>query len=232
MFTSTYLILTPLKSPVLFVLVLLLALSSCATQKHTLSFNPANPLQHAGQKTGMGVATDTARTATDKTEALEAGAVQNVPPLSTGKQEASDMSITASNDHEPVLLLNEASAVAAGIHIPQQDTNYVREPKARNYQDEPLYTNVIPQHYSVLSIISLVCGALGLMLLFTTFFPFLMGTAAVVLGILGLRQIRKEPSRWKGKGFAIAGLITGILTIILFWFIVALLVLFILSWGA
>jgi hypothetical protein len=232
MFTSIYLILTPLKSPVLFVLVLLLALSSCATQKHTLSFNPANPLQHAGQKTSIGVAKDTARTAADEAEVLMAGAAQKVPQFASGQEEAPNLAITASIGHEPALLPNEASSVAAGMHIPQQDTNYVREPKARNYQDEPYYTNVAEQKYNFYSFISMACGIMGLLLLFTTFFPFLMGTAAVVLGILGLRQIRKEPSRWKGKGFAIAGLITGILTIILFWFIVALLVLFILSWGA
>lgn len=80
------------------------------------------------------------------------------------------------------------------------------------------------------SLIGFIAGLLGLILLFTVGFPFLLGSAAVVLSIIGLSQFNKEPEKWKGKGFAIAGLILGLLTILIIWFIVIILIIILATW--
>ncbi len=206
-----------------------LVLTSCATRKNTLSFSHTKKLQHAGQHYQK---PDTQ--APDKT--TETGLAQNniqaLPADSTLEVSIkTDDGITASSSDNFQLLPNEALSVFSNPGYLHQDTTYVREPKVKSSQDDP-YNYAANQQYNILAIVSLACGVLGLLFLFTTLFPFFMGTAAVVTGILGLRQIRKTPTRWKGKGFAIAGLITGILTIILFWVMVSLLVLLLLTWGA
>lgn len=40
------------------------------------------------------------------------------------------------------------------------------------------------------------------------------GIVSLVLSIIGLNQINKEPNRYNGKGLAIAGIVISILTII------------------
>lgn len=44
-------------------------------------------------------------------------------------------------------------------------------------------------------------------------FGLAFGIAAVVLGIMGIMQIEKNPDAYKGKGFAIVGLIIGIIAV-------------------
>jgi hypothetical protein len=44
----------------------------------------------------------------------------------------------------------------------------------------------------------------------------LFGTLAIVFSGIGLSQIKKDPSRFSGKGLAIAGLVIGIVDIIVF----------------
>jgi hypothetical protein len=57
---------------------------------------------------------------------------------------------------------------------------------------------------STLAIISLVAGILG-----WTLAPFLGSIGAVVCGHLARAEIRREPERLEGDGFAIAGLVLG-----------------------
>jgi len=54
-----------------------------------------------------------------------------------------------------------------------------------------------------------VCGIIGFILSGIIF-----GPIALVLGIVGLRKVKKQPNKYKGKGFAIASLILGIVDII------------------
>ncbi len=75
---------------------------------------------------------------------------------------------------------------------------------------------------NVLSIISLVAGILGLLGMCLGFLPIvgwfcsvpggLFGLTAVVLGVLGINQVKATGD--KGKGMAIAGLILGVLTLL------------------
>jgi len=75
---------------------------------------------------------------------------------------------------------------------------------------------------NVLSIISLVAGILGFLGTCLGLIPFLgwicsgigglFGLAAVILGVLGINQVKATAD--KGKGLAIAGLILGVLTLL------------------
>lgn len=64
------------------------------------------------------------------------------------------------------------------------------------------------RQYSVLSVISLVSGILGLLPL-----PLVASVIAVVTGHLARAEIRRDPERLDGDGMALAGLILGYLAI-------------------
>ena len=64
---------------------------------------------------------------------------------------------------------------------------------------------------SGLAIGSLVTGILGILI---PFIGGLFAITAIVLGIISMKQIKKDPDL-KGRGMAIAGLILGILSIVL-----------------
>lgn len=57
-----------------------------------------------------------------------------------------------------------------------------------------------------LSLLSFIFSIVG-------FFAFsiLLGPAAFIMGLAGINKIVKEPQSWKGKGFAIAGIIIGLI---------------------
>jgi hypothetical protein len=67
---------------------------------------------------------------------------------------------------------------------------------------------------SVLAIVSLVTGILGLPMLICSFFALPFQIAAIICGHIALVQIGREPQQ-TGKGMAIAGLVCGYLGIIL-----------------
>lgn len=65
-----------------------------------------------------------------------------------------------------------------------------------------------------------VCSLLGFMLFLATGWPFLLGMLGVIFSSLGLAATGGKRT---GRGFAIAGLVIGILDIVLFWLLVVLL---------
>lgn len=62
---------------------------------------------------------------------------------------------------------------------------------------------------------------LGLLLFITTGFPFIFGTLSMIFSAIGFRQTSKNGK--KGKDFATAGLIIGILTVLAFWVVLKIL---------
>ena len=55
----------------------------------------------------------------------------------------------------------------------------------------------------------------------------LPGIAALIMGLVALSQIKKEPEKFGGKPFAIAGVVVGAVTIVfyvmlLLWFLLAI----------
>lgn len=69
-----------------------------------------------------------------------------------------------------------------------------------------------------MAIAGFVCSLVGLFL-----FGFITGVLAIIFSAIGLGKIKKDPSKWEGKGMAIAGLIIGIVDIIAWVLILALL---------
>ena len=68
---------------------------------------------------------------------------------------------------------------------------------------------------SVMAIAGFICSFLGLLLLITIGFPLLFGTLGTILSAIGLNRISKNGK--EGKGLATAGLVIGILTVLIFW---------------
>ncbi len=72
-----------------------------------------------------------------------------------------------------------------------------------------------------LAVTSLVLGIVSITLGLCCYFGVLTGPVALVLGIVSLVQIKNDPTKYGGKGFAIGGVVTGGL----YFVIVALIVL-------
>ncbi|GAA5477368.1 GYF domain-containing protein [Haloferula helveola] len=70
---------------------------------------------------------------------------------------------------------------------------------------------VVPN--SGMAIASLVCGISSLVLLFSCFVGILAGIPAVICGHMALKQIKEAELPMGGRGMAIAGLVTGYVTI-------------------
>ncbi|UBB23693.1 DUF4190 domain-containing protein [Pseudoxanthomonas japonensis] len=70
--------------------------------------------------------------------------------------------------------------------------------------------NAPARQTSTLAIISLIAGILGWTLL-----PFLGSIGAIITGHMARAEIRREPQRLDGDGFAVAGLILGWLSVVL-----------------
>lgn len=76
-----------------------------------------------------------------------------------------------------------------------------REKVEHSYSDRKEYDSAKSETLSNFSFLS---GILGLL-----FAGILFGPAAIILGFLGLSKISKNPEKWKGRGWAIAGIIIG-----------------------
>jgi Domain of unknown function (DUF4190) len=63
------------------------------------------------------------------------------------------------------------------------------------------------------AVASLVLGIVSLVLFFTIWLPFLLGTLAIVFGALGISKANKPGGRQ--KGLAIAGLVCGVVGIVI-----------------
>jgi len=75
----------------------------------------------------------------------------------------------------------------------------------------------------ILGIVSLATGAASLTVGWCCSLGLLLGPAAIITGIIALIQNKNDPANYGGRGFAIAGIITGALFIV-FWLIYIVLV--------
>lgn len=76
--------------------------------------------------------------------------------------------------------------------------------------DPDYYAPATSRKVNTLALLSFIFAILSLFILGIPF-----GIAAVVCGIIGLSQIGKSPEVYKGKGFAIVGLIIGLIAVII-----------------
>lgn len=67
------------------------------------------------------------------------------------------------------------------------------------------------------SLTGFITGLVGLF-----FLPIVLGLCAITFSAIALSQIKRNPELYKGKGFAIAGLIIGIIDVVLVFLILAL----------
>jgi hypothetical protein len=84
---------------------------------------------------------------------------------------------------------------------------------------QPAYGGAQPQKTSVMAIISLVTGILGVICCGS----FIFGIAALVLGFLGRKEINESNGTKKGGGLATAGLVLGAIGVVLsavYWILV------------
>jgi hypothetical protein len=65
-----------------------------------------------------------------------------------------------------------------------------------------------------LSIASMVCGIVSLLICCVWYVAPVLGLVAVVLGFVALAKIKSDPARNRGKGMAITGVVTGALALI------------------
>jgi hypothetical protein len=70
-----------------------------------------------------------------------------------------------------------------------------------------------------MAILSLVMSVMGFVAAaWCPILPLGLGVAGIVLGVMALRRIRRDPARLSGRGLAMAGAITGGVAVALFVF--------------
>ncbi len=92
-----------------------------------------------------------------------------------------------------------------------------RPPQAQIEAQQPLqagWQSPPPPAYSTapqqsLAVASLVLGVVTMTVGWCCYFGVLTGPVAVALGIYSLVQIKNDPTRYGGKGFAIGGIVSG-----------------------
>ena len=68
-----------------------------------------------------------------------------------------------------------------------------------------------------MAIMALVSSIVGFVSwAFCPVFPLGFGTAGLVLGLLAMRRIKREPDKWTGKGLALGGVAIGIVSLLIF----------------
>ena len=99
--------------------------------------------------------------------------------------------------------------------------SYGQQQPYGQYQQQPYDQHQQPYGYaypgqdtrktSGFAIAALVCSLVGLL-----FFGIILEPLAIIFGAVGLNQCNKQPGQFKGKGLAIAGLVLGIILLLLF----------------
>lgn len=67
------------------------------------------------------------------------------------------------------------------------------------------------------AITGMICGILGLLVA-----PLFFSTLGIIFGGIGISKIKKNPEKYKGRGMAVAGLVTGIIGIVVIFLLVAI----------
>ncbi len=81
-------------------------------------------------------------------------------------------------------------------------------PKPQAY---PYYPGYAPARSDGLCIAGMVLGIIGMVLFWIPFLAIPCGLLGIILGSVGINNVRKEPQIRTGMGMGVAGLVTGIL---------------------
>ena len=109
--------------------------------------------------------------------------------------------------------------IERGGPAPLPQGGYAPPPSPGGYAPPPAYYPPMQESPSGLAITALVTGILGLLLSWMSCFcppiGLALGLPALITGIMGLRQVDREPHH-TGRGMAIAGIVLGSLTLLMF----------------
>lgn len=121
--------------------------------------------------------------------------------------------LTYQDDAPPTLTMNQARTTQPNWQNYDTASTWQNQP-LQNKQPVPLEPNqpFYPAQFQkpdqTLPIVSLVLGIFGI--LFTCCYGGIpLGAAALVIGYLGLKNIRENPEQYGGRGLAIAGVALG-----------------------
>ena len=139
----------------------------------------------------------------------------------------------AAEDCDNIILLNGEEIQANVMEVGKEEIRY----KKCNIPDSPVYVLKRSEVFMIkyqngtkdiitpankesniiktegFGLVSFIVGAIG---------GLPLGILALIFGVISLRRIKKYPGKYKGKGFAIAGIILGLLGIIAVFILVAL----------
>ena len=79
----------------------------------------------------------------------------------------------------------------------------------------PLTSSVTEKKQEPSSLGGFISGVAGILLIFTIIAPFILGLVGLITSLTGLEKINKNPEKWKGKQLANAGIVLGIINLIL-----------------
>ncbi|MBX3299052.1 MAG: DUF4190 domain-containing protein [Acidobacteria bacterium] len=111
------------------------------------------------------------------------------------------------DDPPPTVIMDQAR-----ITNPVSWSNQAQPPM--QWQPQQL-ASVPSSPNQTLGIVSLILGVSSVTVGWCCWIGVLLGPAAIVTGVIGLSQIKNDPRTYGGKGLAIAGIIAGILYLIL-----------------
>ena len=105
---------------------------------------------------------------------------------------------------------------------PPREPDNTAPPDIRRFQPPPGYGSPAPGipaaggpgfgvQTNTMAITSLVTGILSIPLHFCCYLGWPAGIVAIVLGVISLSQIAKDPMRQSGKGFAYGGIVSAVL---------------------
>ncbi|MBI3407715.1 MAG: DUF4190 domain-containing protein [Planctomycetes bacterium] len=93
-----------------------------------------------------------------------------------------------------------------------------RRRRERDYEDDDALSTIIPYHNGR-ALAAYYAGVFS----FICFIGIPLGFAAIILGILGLKYVKKNPEA-KGTGHAIAGIVLGSVTLVLHFVVILVIV--------
>jgi hypothetical protein len=131
------------------------------------------------------------------------------------------VNINLKNSEEKKTLINERifeAPIFKNNKLKKSDTeakslfsleNTINKQKTNEEKPEP------KAHWAAIT--GMICGILGLIVT-----PILFSTLGIVFGGIGISKIKKNPEKYKGKGMAVAGLVTGIIGVVIVWLVAAI----------
>ncbi len=181
-------------------LVVVFALSSCAKPSYSLLHNaPTSQNHHPNQQSYS----DTI------VSQVAAAQVTEATPLQPAEL---DEAVEASADSDKKIIATPPPAYKQPSELkitPKQIVKQLTKNTAKFDKKNNTHAKD-DRKTNTAALLSFIFGLVGL---FIGGIPF--GVAAAILGIIGLVKIGKYPERFKGKGFAIVGLILGIIDFLL-----------------